>query len=339
MTTQQSLPRWMKQALMEDHRNLVFSSTAAEETRTNVANIFKSHHLEPLSHGGKLSARLHSVALGCVSYNRLAYGGAVRIDPERLEHFYLIQMPLQGQARIDNDGEQIDSGQLLASVLNPTARLRMHYSEDCDQLMLRIEREALEHACSRFLGRPLRAPLSFHPVMYWRDTPSWFNLIGYITRLLKESPEAHQDPLIAPQLEQLIIHTLLTTQPHNYSDALRQGDKRLAPRHVKRVEEYIEAHAQEPLTPAQLASVAGVSLRTLYAGFRDFRHQSPMETLRQVRLERVRQALLTGTNTATITDIAMGWGFTHMGRFSLSYRQVFGESPSETLRSRCLVGR
>lgn len=64
-----------------------------------------------------------------------------------------------------------------------------------------------------------------------------------------------------------------------------------------------------------------------------------METLRQVRLARVRQALLTDTDTATITEIAMGWGFTHMGRFSLSYRQVFGESPSETLRRRCLVGR
>jgi AraC-like DNA-binding protein len=33
----------------------------------------------------------------------------------------------------------------------------------------------------------------------------------------------------------------------------------------------------------------------------------------------------------SVTEIAMQWGFTHMGRFSIEYRQRFGERPSETL--------
>jgi AraC-like DNA-binding protein len=33
-----------------------------------------------------------------------------------------------------------------------------------------------------------------------------------------------------------------------------------------------------------------------------------------------------------VTVLAMGFGFTHMGRFAVEYRQRFGESPSETLR-------
>ncbi|WP_431025429.1 helix-turn-helix domain-containing protein [Halomonas sp. H5] len=48
----------------------------------------------------------------------------------------------------------------------------------------------------------------------------------------------------------------------------------------------------------------------------------------------MQQALLTKEGTASITEIAMGWGFTHMGRFSLAYRQAFGESPSETRRGK-----
>lgn len=334
MAARKSLPDWLKRALMKGDRRLVFSSTTVEEVREGVANVFKPHQLEPLSGDGRLAARLHSVPLGQVSYSRLAYGCDVRIDPEHLERFYLIQMPLQGQAQIDSDTESVISGQGLASVLNPTARLRMHWSNDCDQLMLRIDRAALEQTCSHVLGRPLREALRFHPELRWRDTPGWFNLITYITQLLEGSPEIYQDPLIAPQLEQLIIHTLLTTQPHNYSETLRQEDKRLAPRHVKQVEEYIDAHADMPLTPAQLAALANVSLRTLYAGFHDFRRQSPMEYLRQVRLQRVRQDLLEDNGGASITDIAMRWGFTHMGRFSLNYRQVFGESPSDTRRNR-----
>ncbi|TLF53056.1 AraC family transcriptional regulator [Halomonas urmiana] len=332
MTPEELSPGWLSSALMEDDRRLIFSSEALEEAQESVSNVFKPHRLDTLRGDGPLRARLHSVGLGKVSFNRLAYGREVCIDPERLERFYLIQMPVCGQAEILTDGRAIASNETLASVLNPTAPLEMRWSGDCDQLMLRIEREAMELACSRHLGHPLREPLCFQPELRWRDDPSWFHLIAYLARLLKESPGAAAQPILAPQLEQLVIGTLLTIQPHNYSEALQHGDRRLAPRHVKRVEEYIEAHTQEPLTPALLAEVAGVSLRTLYAGFRDFRHQSPMDYLRQVRLQRVRTALQTDVGSSSITETAMRWGFTHMGRFSQRYRQVFGETPSETRR-------
>ncbi|MBM4480658.1 helix-turn-helix domain-containing protein [Rhodococcus hoagii] len=36
----------------------------------------------------------------------------------------------------------------------------------------------------------------------------------------------------------------------------------------------------------------------------------------------------------TVTDVAASWGFYNLGRFSSLYREVYGESPSETLR-RC----
>ncbi|RTR06902.1 AraC family transcriptional regulator [Halomonas nitroreducens] len=332
MTPEDRSPGWLRSALLEDDRRLVFSSEALEEVQENVSSVFKPHRLDTPRGDGALRARLHSVGLGKVSFNRLTYGREVRIDPERLERFYLIQMPVCGQAEIRCDRHCIASDETLASVLNPTERLEMRWSGDCDQLMLRIEREALELACSRQLGRPLREPLCFQPALRWRDDPNWFHLVAYLARLLRASPGAPGQPLIAPQLEQLVIGTLLAIQPHNYAEAMQQGERRLAPRHVKRVEEYIEAHAEEPLTPALLAEVAGVSLRTLYAGFRDFRQQSPMEYLRLVRLQRVRTALQTDDGNASVTETAMRWGFAHMGRFSQRYRQVFGETPSETRR-------
>jgi AraC family ethanolamine operon transcriptional activator len=35
-----------------------------------------------------------------------------------------------------------------------------------------------------------------------------------------------------------------------------------------------------------------------------------------------------------IKETAMQWGFWHMGHFSKNYRQLFGESPVETLVAR-----
>jgi AraC-like DNA-binding protein len=44
---------------------------------------------------------------------------------------------------------------------------------------------------------------------------------------------------------------------------------------------------------------------------------------------RVREALQRTRDNASATDIAMAWGFYHLGRFAVEYARRFGESPSE----------
>jgi transcriptional regulator GlxA family with amidase domain len=58
-----------------------------------------------------------------------------------------------------------------------------------------------------------------------------------------------------------------------------------------------------------------------------------MRYLRNARLRQVRQTLLRADPGASVTEIAMGSGFTHMGRFSIAYRRRFDESPSQTLKT------
>jgi AraC-like DNA-binding protein len=38
----------------------------------------------------------------------------------------------------------------------------------------------------------------------------------------------------------------------------------------------------------------------------------------------------------TVTEIATGFGFLELGRFSVEYRKAFGESPSQTLHGTTL---
>jgi transcriptional regulator GlxA family with amidase domain len=100
------------------------------------------------------------------------------------------------------------------------------------------------------------------------------------------------------------------------------------------VEDYVRHHYAEPLTIETLAIVGGVSTRTLFAGFRDFRRVSPMTYLKSFRLEKARQALQSGevSDAASVTKVALDNGFGHLGRFAQHYRARFGELPSTTAR-------
>jgi AraC-like DNA-binding protein len=143
-----------------------------------------------------------------------------------------------------------------------------------------------------------------------------------------------ENHLVMNSFEQFIMTALLLSHPHNYSNALQRIEKAIAPRDVRRAVDYIEAYLDQPITVADLVEAAGVAGRTLFLHFKKFKGVPPMHYLRNARLRKVRQALLRADPDANVTDIAWRAGFTHMGRFSVEYRRLFGETPSQTLRQR-----
>ena len=104
------------------------------------------------------------------------------------------------------------------------------------------------------------------------------------------------------------------------------------PRDVVRAIEWSRAHLDEPVRLDALARVAGVPPRTLEAHFMRFLGMTPLGWMRQARLTHARRALLASEGRVTVAGIAMGAGFSQMGRFAAQYCSRFGELPSETLR-------
>ena len=85
-----------------------------------------------------------------------------------------------------------------------------------------------------------------------------------------------------------------------------------------------------------LANLLMVSERVLLRAFQDTYRVSPSRYLRRLRLSEARRALLSAQDRmVTVTEIATLFGFAELGRFSVEYRAVFGESPSVTLRRAC----
>ena len=134
--------------------------------------------------------------------------------------------------------------------------------------------------------------------------------------------------------KQFIISELLLCHPHNYTKALERRNRSIAPRDVKRAIEYMHANLEAALTIERIAATAGVAGQTLFKHFRDTYGISPMRYVRNLRFERAHEELLKAGAGSKITEIAFRWGFAHLGRFAVEYRQRFGESPSETLARR-----
>jgi len=308
----------------------LFDSSDLEETRAMVGRVMKPHRLGIAGRGQRLQSRMHHVALGEVSLSRLRYGADVDIEPGPLGDFFLVQMPLKGWAHVKCGDQAVESGPDVASVLNPSESTTMRWRADSDQIMVRVSRALVERTLAVQLGRPLHDCIRFRLGFRWRDCELWTQLITYILKCASQVQQLQRHQLVVTHIEQLVAATLLSVHAHNYEHAAPARSGAVLPRHVRKVQEYLNAHAHEPIRAEQLASMAGVSLRSLYAGFKEFCGVSPMQYLRDLRLERAHADLLSGSGS--VGGVALRWGFGHLGRFSADYRKRFGESPSDSLR-------
>ena len=96
---------------------------------------------------------------------------------------------------------------------------------------------------------------------------------------------------------------------------------------------YVEAIRRVP-SIAELCAVANLSERSLRRAFQSEFDLSPSKYFRLWALGEANRRLESEeAECETVTSVAFGLGFAHLGRFSGSYRRLFGELPSATLRS------
>lgn len=88
------------------------------------------------------------------------------------------------------------------------------------------------------------------------------------------------------------------------------------------------------MTVEDIAAASHVTARALQLAFRRQLDTTPMAYVRRVRLQRLHQELRHAdpNEGLTVTAAAARWGFQQMGRLSAQYRDLFGESPRDTLR-------
>lgn len=153
-----------------------------------------------------------------------------------------------------------------------------------------------------------------------------------ICGMRNDGPLLHS-PIAMAHVSQALADVVVRFVPHRLSYLLDRKPNLIAPRHVRRAIEFMEANISQPITVAAVAAAVNVSARALQNGFRAFRDTTPHAYLTMLRLRAAREDLCDPGNIDAVREICLKWGFFHFGRFSALYKTTYGENPSETRKS------
>jgi AraC-like DNA-binding protein len=295
-----------------------------------VTKVYCPHTIDIVGRTREIDACLevkHSTSQPLVG---LSYSAAVNIDAQNFSRLFLMMHCARGAASTVQEHRTAEwrAGQTIPFSANFDTKLS--FNPTFVQKSVRLDMDRLATVCARWLGHPLRDRLRFE----LRPFSDELERIWHRTLSYGWSVEEADLPLAnaaKAALDEYLLTVLLHHHPHNYSEELSEAAPTPVPDVIRRAERFMIDNAGEPITVSNVADNIGISLRTLQAGFRQWRSSTPNTFLRQTRLQLARDALRSGASGTDVTAIALRYGFPHLGRFAAHYRSAFAEAPSATL--------
>ena len=152
----------------------------------------------------------------------------------------------------------------------------------------------------------------------------------FLSNILKETLQ--QEAITNPKEVENTILSLLSILLKNQTlqkPKLTEGEKiALA------IRDQVYKHMDGKINIASLSQQHKVSQQTLQNSFKSLFGFTPQRFLRLLKLNLVHHNLRdANSKTVTVSKVALKWGFSHMGRFSRYYTDLFGENPSVTLKT------
>lgn len=314
-------------------RHELCRTTDYDEAIDIITKVYVPHRLVLPDRAVNLSLAwtpLRDIVLG-----HLSYGAESHLIAPRLETFYHVNLTVRGHTRSTRGADEVFTDLETGLVFLPSQPASVHWSDDCLQLAMKIDKDALEREMSKLLGRSVTGTIDFDLGLDLRR-PAILRFVRALHFLRDElrSEGLATTPLGLAQLEGIVLTSLLLGQHSNYSDELHAEARGMHPRAVRVVVQMMDAEPASERRLGDYAAAAGVSARALQDGFRRHLDTTPMAYLRDVRLQRVRTELkVSDVAATTVAQVLSRWGFLQLGRAAGQYRERFGELPSETLRS------
>ncbi|WP_323019616.1 AraC family transcriptional regulator [Pararhodobacter sp.] len=267
-----------------------------------------------------------------ITFGYLAYGTETRIGIGAGIGHYSISLPRSGRQTVVSGSRRYQSGPLQAVILSPGEDVEVDLDRDWRSVFVTINKRIMDLALGRLIGAPVTERLVFDVGMPTSDAAasSWWRTAEHYLRELAVEDSLLCDPSVYRDFELSLVRALLIRHPNNYSDEIRRKIPDMMPGYLRKAVKHIEDSYPEQMRLEDLGRIAGVPTDRLTTGFREFLGATPMQYLKNVRLLKAREMLMTSGARKNVSTIAFDVGFNHLGRFSVDYKAAFGEAPSQT---------
>jgi AraC-like DNA-binding protein len=304
------------------------SGANPDEAMATLPGIYGGKHWHSTPTDGTYSYRYTAVGDEALTLRRSQLHGFLRGEVH-IGGDYVVYWLTRGSVVLDVLGHPVPVP-LMQPRLSPEGAEFVFEAADFDTRLVHLDRELVLDVASEQAGAHVRSlqldartPPEPAALARWRDT------MAAVTATIAS---AETEPLAWHRATRAAAAAFLGLYPPQDDPP---NPVLLSPRNarIRAATEFIHAHLGEPVTVAQIADAAGLSVRSTQEGFRRVLDMTPMRYLEQVRMEHVRADLERAEpGTTEVATVARRWGFFHVGRFSGAYRQRFGEYPSATLR-------
>ncbi|MBC3194481.1 AraC family transcriptional regulator [Pseudonocardia sp. C8] len=300
-----------------------------EQVSKAVANAYFPHELTVP--GGRREPRLtlRTLDLGPVLIGYVGWGADVQVECD-YPGAYEVNMPLTGHLVSRGRHGVVTSVSGQATVFRAdTPTLISHWDATCTVLGVKFDRAWLDREAERVLGPgPVRTSVVLPEQLELGSGAlrDWRTLVGGLAAHLREPRLFADQPVVREQLAGAVATGFLLA---GCPDAGRGPVAR--PRSISRVVDAVRDDPARAWRAADMAAVAGTSVRRLQEGFREWMGCSPTEYLVDVRLQHARAELDAGRG-ASVSEVAARWGFSSASRFAAAYRRRYGCAPSQSRR-------
>ena len=255
---------------------------------------------------------LPRVYVGMVKPHRAAIGFLTRPDQPAMQHCGMAVLP----------------GDI---VINDTDLMYRRTEANCDWGSMSLPRDDLDASCKAVAGREYSGSPLKHPV---RPAPELMSRLLKIHEMVGQLAKTTPDILSLPEVARALEQELILVMIRCLTEGRPGNDERRPPsRHDHRPVRRIPGRTPRP------AAVSDGDLRGDWCGgknaarrLRGASGNGPDPLSVPAQNASCAPRLRADPSTTTVTRVATDHGFWELGRFSVAYHGLFGESPSESLR-------
>ncbi|WP_445404589.1 AraC-like ligand-binding domain-containing protein [Acinetobacter vivianii] len=309
---------------------LLFQSNDYQTIKDQISHYLCPHRFD-VEAQEPLNTRLNGFSFGNGALYDLKYSAPVVICIDDSSSFYLFRITLEGQCQVGAANQQLLQSVGIMSVTHPHTRQQIVTNQHCRNIILKLSKQEIDTQLFKMLGHTSHAPVWFDSGLSC-TAEGISSIVETLNYLCHAYYNIQNWSFISASFTQYLIELILLKIPNNYSEQLNAQRQQLVPGYIKKAQQYIQDNLHQAISLATLSQYCEVSIRSLQKGFSQYLQQTPVEYIREQRLERVHSALQQAVEHQTVTDILLDHGIQSFGHFSTLYKKRFGCLPSHTLK-------